>query len=57
VLCRRVVKRGGELIKAEPRGCEFVHPAYTEEVDLPQVHVIAEGADWKAEELVVNNEK
>jgi len=47
-----VVRRGGELVKADPHSCAYVHPAYTEEVDLPEARVAAEGADWKAEELV-----
>jgi hypothetical protein len=51
VLCSRVVKRGGEVVKASPEGCIYAHPRYTEAVELPAVRVLAEGADWRAEAL------
>jgi len=51
VLCARVVRRGGAVIKATPEGCLFLHRDYTETIDLPGVKVVAEGPDWKAEAL------
>jgi len=51
VLCTRVVKRGGEVVKKTPEGCLYSHREYTETVDLPSVRVVAEGADWRAESL------
>jgi hypothetical protein len=51
VLCTRVVKRGGAAVKAAPEGCLYAHPEYTEVVELPEVRVLAEGSDWRAEAL------
>jgi len=51
VLCTRVVKRAGIVIKTTPEGCLYAHPEYTETVDLPSVRVVAEGPDWRAESL------
>ena len=51
MLCARVVKRGGEVVKKTPDGCLYSHREYTETVDLPTVRVAAEGADWRAESL------
>jgi hypothetical protein len=51
VLCARVVRRGGQLVKTVPEDCTYAHPEYTEAVELPSVKVVAEGPDWKAELL------
>jgi len=51
VLCARVVRRGGEVVKKTPEGCLYSHGEYTETVELPSVRVVAEGSDWKAEML------
>jgi hypothetical protein len=51
VLCARVVKRAGEVVKKTPEECVYAHPQYTEIVDLPSVRVVAEGPDWRAEML------
>jgi hypothetical protein len=51
VLCARVVRRGGEIVKKTPDDCLYAHPEYTETVDLPSVRVVAEGSDWRAEAL------
>jgi hypothetical protein len=51
VLCTRVVRRRGEVVKTAPEGCLYVHPHYTETVDLPTIRVVAEGPDWRAETL------
>jgi hypothetical protein len=51
VLCTRVVKRSGAVIKKTPEDCLYSHRDYTETIDLPSVRVVAEGSDWKAEAL------
>jgi hypothetical protein len=51
VLCARVVKRGGEVVKKTPEDCLYLHREYTETVELPTVRVAAEGSDWRAELL------
>jgi len=51
VLCARVVRRGGEVVKKTPEDCLYSHREYTETVELPAVRVVAEGADWRAESL------
>jgi hypothetical protein len=51
VLCTRVVKRGGEVVKKTPEDCLYLHREYTETVDLPSIKVVSETSDWKAEAL------
>ena len=51
MLCTRVVKRGGAVVKKTPGDCLYLHREYTETVDLPSVRVVAESPDWKAESL------
>ena len=51
MLCTRVVKRGGEVVKKTPEDCLYSHREYTETVSLPTVRAVAEGVDWRAESL------
>jgi hypothetical protein len=51
VLCTRVVRRNGAVVKKAPEDCLYSHREYTEAVDLPSVRVVAEGPDWRAEVL------
>ena len=51
MLCARVVRRGGQVVKKMPEDCLYAHPEYTEAVELPTVKVVAEGPDWRAEML------
>ncbi len=56
MLCTRVVRRGGQIIKTAPEGCLYAHPQYTETVELPSVRVVAESPDWRAEVLEETND-
>ena len=51
MLCTRVVRRSDAVVKTVPEDCTHAHPEYTETVELPNVRIIAEGPDWKAEAL------
>ena len=45
-----MVKRGGAALWRRPRDC-FEVPSYTQIRELPDVEVVARGADWRAERL------